>query len=652
MATCLRTSVAALRVRHQGPGLRIAVLVLTVGVVVLTSTLGLSTLSAVRAYVGGEGLWSKAQKEATRALHRYGKTRDQRDFDAYRREIAIPLGDHEARLALQGADPDPQVARDGFLKGANDSSDVDAMATLFRRFSRFHYLREAIAIWTNGDAYIAQLRSLGDSLRREIRSARPRQARIDALLAQVDVVDARLRPLEDQFSATLGAAARWTQNVVVTVIVITGLLLVVVGVVFLTREQTRRRILEEELRQVQKLEAVGQLAGGIAHDLNNILTVILGNADLLAKTGPEHEDERRALLDELRDGGRRAAEMVRKLLAFGRREAITLRPVAPRAVVDELSPFLRRILPETITLKVEEDPDVPAISADGVAIGQVLINLATNARDAMPAGGAFTISLGRRTLGPHKHNPDLPPGEYVTITASDTGRGMDEPTRKRIFEPFFTTKAPGQGTGLGLAMVLGLMRQHGGDVSVLSAPGRGATFTLWFPPTTDIPKPEATAASAVVIAGSTAGTILLAEDEPSVRRVAEQALEMAGYVVMTAENGKDALEILRQHRREIDLVITDVIMPVMGGRELFAAAQAAGFTEITFLFTSGYTSPGGAVHDFHLTPDMHFLRKPWTLNELLDQVAALMLGRPVSPSSDDPAPPASKSPGPPPTDRW
>ena len=618
--------------RWQGPGLRIALLVLIVGAVVLTSTLGLSTLSAVRAYVGGEGLWSKGQKEATRSLHRYADTRDQSDFDAYVRAIAIPIGDREARLALESRNPDPALVRRGFIEGRNDSSDVDAMATLFRRFAHFRYMREAIAIWTEGDGYIAQLQLLGDSLHQVITSGHPAQARIDSLLARVDVADARLRPLEDRFSATLGAAARWTQNLIAAVIGLTSLLLVVIGVVFLTREQRRRRLLEEELRQSQKLEAIGQLAGGIAHDLNNILTVVLGNADLLARTGPDNEDERRALLGELRDGGRRAAEMVRKLLAFGRRESITLRPVAPRAVVDELITFLRRILPETIDIRVDAEPSVPPIRADAVALGQILVNLATNARDAMPEGGRFTIGLGRRALhAGDTHAPELPPGTYVTITAADTGRGMDERVRARIFEPFFTTKPVGQGTGLGLAMVLGLMRQQGGDVSVETAPGQGSTFTLWFPPTTEAPGGPVIPPAAP-LASSGAGTILLAEDEPSVRRVAEHALELAGYVVFTAENGKEALEILRQRRREVDLVVTDVIMPVMGGRELYAEARAAGFTDVTFLFTSGYTSPGGASEDFQFTPDMHFLRKPWTLNELLDQVAALMLARPVSPT--------------------
>ena len=617
----------------QGTGPRIALLILVVGAVILASTLGLSTLSAVRAYVGGEGLWSKGQKEATRSLHRYAETRDPRDFDAYIREIAIPIGDHEARIALQSLNPDPHVVRRGFIEGRNDSSDVDAMATLFRRFAHFRYMRQAIAIWTEGDGYIAQLQLLGDSLHQAVAAHAP-AAHIDSLLTQIDIADARLRPLEDQFSATLGAAARWTQTVIETVIGLTGLLLVVLGGVFLTREQARRRLLEEELRQSQKLEAVGQLAGGIAHDLNNILTVVLGNADLLAKTGPEQEDERRSLLGELRDGGRRAAEMVRKLLAFGRRESITLRPVTPRVVVEDLITFLRRILPENIDIRVEAEPRISPIRADAVALGQILVNLATNARDAMPEGGRFTIGIAERTLhAGHPHPPELPPGTYVTIAATDTGHGMDAPTRSRIFEPFFTTKPMGQGTGLGLAMVLGLMRQHGGDVSVETQPGRGSTFTLWFPPTTEAPRTDAPVPSpSTSVAGSGAGTILLAEDEPSVRRVAEHALELAGYVVLTAENGKEALEILRARGREIDLVVTDVIMPVMGGRELYAEARAAGFTDVTFLFTSGYTSPGGADRDFHLTPDMHFLRKPWTLNELLDQVAALMLARPVNPS--------------------
>ncbi|HWP36198.1 MAG TPA: ATP-binding protein [Gemmatimonadales bacterium] len=389
-------------------------------------------------------------------------------------------------------------------------------------------------------------------------------------------------------------------------------------VISLFVDVTERRRLELQLRQAQKMEAIGQLTGGIAHDFNNLLTAVLGNAELIAADLPADRQDLRAELDDIRAAARRGAGMVKKLLAFARKERLETAPVDLAEVVREVSAMLRHLVPETIridTMGVQPGVWVPA---DRGALEQILINLVTNARDAMPQGGDLLIATRHGVIDDAfwmEHGWGEP-GEYGLLSVRDTGVGMDEETRAHLFEPFFTTKPRGQGTGLGMAMVYGLVKQQGGFVSVESQLGQGTTVTIFLPasdrPAAQPPAPE--------VKGPPGGreTILLVEDEPLIREAGRRALARQGYEVLTAADGEEALQILRREPGRVALVVTDIVMPRRTGPELFQAVS--GQPEAPrFLFTSGYAEyaggPGGGV-----PPGAELLAKPWSLGDLVSRV--------------------------------
>ena len=356
------------------------------------------------------------------------------------------------------------------------------------------------------------------------------------------------------------------------------------------QDVTEQRKLEEELRQAQKLEAVGRLAGGIAHDFNNMLTVIVGNAQIqLAEAGSN--DEIRESAAQIRDAAERAASLVAQLLAFSRRQLLTLTSFDLNDVVRKMEIMLRRVIGEHVTLTTSLAREPLVLHADRGRLEQVLVNLVMNSRDALPAGGTITISTA---LSDHR----------VMLAVADTGVGMDAQTRAQIFEPYFTTKAVGKGTGLGLSMVHGVVHQSGGQVDVESTPGRGTTFRIWLPANegavpSAAPRPEATAAR-----GS--GTVLIVEDEPAVRRLARMSLEQAGYRVIEAADGPSALAAA-EAQPEIDLLVTDVVMPGLTGPVLFERLRAVR-PQLKVLYMSGY--PEGAAG--HVEAGESFLPKPFT----------------------------------------
>jgi PAS domain S-box-containing protein len=385
----------------------------------------------------------------------------------------------------------------------------------------------------------------------------------------------------------------------------------------LVEDVTERRALEQQLRHAQKLEAIGQLTAGIAHDFNNILTTIIANADLALDAASPDDTELRSDLSEISGAGRRAAEMIKKLMAFGRREHLDMEPIELAPLIGETVSMLRRVLPENIQIEFSAAEGSSLIQGNRGAIEQILLNLGGNARDAMPQGGELRLSVSQFTMDAEYHRVHGwgKPGDYVRLAVSDTGTGMDGRTSARIFEPFFTTKAIGHGTGLGLAMVYGLVKQHSGFIDVHSEVGLGATFNLYFPLS------EATEA-AVQPQGSPElphgnETILVVEDEEAIRRSAQRILERYGYRVLAAPDGEEALGFLREHGDEIDLVITDVVMPKLGGMQLYEEARDAG-TAPPFLFTSGY-APDEAMRHLGSTgaAELSFLRKPWTVSDLV-----------------------------------
>ena len=390
------------------------------------------------------------------------------------------------------------------------------------------------------------------------------------------------------------------------------------GIVTTCEDLTERRVLEDELRHAQKMEALGQLTGGIAHDFNNLLTVILSSIDLMLAEVPADAADVRADIAEIRTAAMRGSSLVRKLLAFSRKERISLQSVKLDAFVLEQQEILRRLLPASIQVRVATDEGLRPASADPNALQQMLLNLVTNARDAMPSGGVLEIGTRRipldgRFVAEHGWGE---PGDYVTLVVSDTGTGMSVEVQDRLFEPFFTTKPPGRGTGLGMAMVYGLVKQQGGFVYVTSQEGKGTVVRLLFRPATALPSEERLA-SPPAPARPGRETILLVEDEASIRRAAQRVLERQGYRVLVAGDGVDALEVCRRYPGEVGLVLSDVVMPNLGGRELYARLRAEGAI-LPFVFTSGYAL--GDIATGHLEPGVPFLRKPWTVDELLTTV--------------------------------
>ncbi len=390
-------------------------------------------------------------------------------------------------------------------------------------------------------------------------------------------------------------------------------------------EITERKRLEEQLLQSQKMEAVGQLAGGVAHDFNNILTAIVGYTDLLAA---EVEDNERQLedLEEIRKAARRAAALTRQLLAFSRKQVLEPRIIDVNGVVMNLDKMLRSLISENIELKTDLADDLAAARADPNQIEQVIMNLAINARDAMPDGGTVTIETRNATLDDAyaAQHVSVIPGEYVMLAVSDTGCGMDERTKSRIFEPFFTTKPAGRGTGLGLSTVYGIVKQTGGNIWLYSEPGKGTTFKIYLPAIAALPEDIGKVAPAEA-ARRGAGTVLVVEDDEQLRRLTHRALDAQGYTVLVADRGGTALDIARRHKGDIDLLLTDVIMPDTNGRKLAETIRAAR-PGLRVLYMSGYPDGAIASHGM-LEPGVAYLAKPFTTEAITRKVREVLEAR-------------------------
>jgi len=390
----------------------------------------------------------------------------------------------------------------------------------------------------------------------------------------------------------------------------------------LARDTTERRQLEDQLRQAQKMEAVGQLAGGIAHDFNNLLTAILGSTQLLLHATPP-EDGRREDVEEIKNAGRRAAELTRQLLAFSRRQVLAPKVLDMNTVVSQMDKMLRRLIVEDVELVTQLAGDLGPVSADPGQLEQVLLNLAVNARDAMPRGGRLTIETANVFLTEEysERHHRLPPGQYVLLAVSDTGVGMDEATQKHLFEPFFTTKEVGKGTGLGLATVYGIVKQSGGYIWVYSEPGHGTTVKVYLPRVSGAAEPLPVAAATPELRRGSE-TVLLVEDAPPVRSLARKSLESYGYTVLEAADGPAALELSAGHARGIDILVTDVVMPGMSGREL-AERLAPARPAMRVLYTSGYTDDA-MVRQGVLRAGVAFLQKPFIPETLARKVREVL----------------------------
>jgi len=392
---------------------------------------------------------------------------------------------------------------------------------------------------------------------------------------------------------------------------------------------TDRVRLENELRQAQKMEAVGRLAAGVAHDFNNILTVILGNTSTQLRN-PRLDKKLTGSLTQVQRAAERATALTRQLLAYSRKQIIQRRALALNEVVEQTVAMLRRLIGEHIALDMQLAPDLPPIFADPSNVEQVIMNLALNARDAMPDGGKLTLATTRVEIdkASRARNPESQLGPYICLAVKDTGYGMDAATVGRIFEPFFTTKDPGQGTGMGLATVYGVLKQHGGWIEVDTAPGRGTTIRTFFP----LSKEGFVAASAKSENLPTESTpinditILVVEDEEMLREFVSEALGTFGYHVLSAANGRDALNVWAEHRDEIDLLLTDVVMPEsISGRQL-AHTLIRDKPNLKVIFTSGYSSELFE-SEFEREKEHLFLAKPYLPDRLAQTVAMHLQSR-------------------------
>jgi two-component system, cell cycle sensor histidine kinase and response regulator CckA len=376
-----------------------------------------------------------------------------------------------------------------------------------------------------------------------------------------------------------------------------------------------KKKLEAQLAQSQKMEAIGMLAGGIAHDFNNLLTVIIGNAQLALMDVIKDESLRKEIEDIMK-AGNKAASLTRQLLAFSRKQIVRPEILDINELLTDIEKMLGRLIGEDIELLTIPDPELWQVEIDPGQIEQVIMNLAVNARDAMPQGGKLTIETANVELNDTYFRDcgvESAPGHYVVLTVSDTGSGMDKETREHIFEPFFTTKEVGKGTGLGLSTVYGIAKQNNGFVWVYSEPGQGSIFKVYLPKVKGDAEPEEKEQSTVDDLGGSE-TVLIVEDDDVLRKLAQRVLHSHGYRVLDAENGEDALRVSKEHEGPIHLLLTDVVMPKMGGKKLAERLQPL-YPQMKVIYMSGYTD-NAIVHHGVLAPELNFIQKPFTLEDL------------------------------------
>ena len=734
------------------PVARKLVVILWLFLVIVIGLLGLSyvtiqNLSAARAYVGGEGLWSKAQKQAVYDLLRYSISHSDADYQNYRQALLVPLGDRQARLELEKPFPDMGIVRSGFIQGRNSAQDVEGMATLFRRFRRSRYMSEAVDIWAQGDALIEQLQRLGDNLHAEISSRKPDPHGIAEIARQVDVVGNQLTPLEDRFSYALGAGARQAKGSFLLVTFAAAAMSVVAGLLFtffmlrhirqteerykhlidtandviltldaetgvildanerssqflgrprreivglrgeqivpesdregyrkvldgtlkgaavagrqlrlshsdgraiavevntsltefegrkivqgIFRDITERQRLEEEVRQAQKMEVVGRLAGGIAHDFNNLLMVILTQVSKVRSVPSRVQLLEHA--ERIRTAAEKAALLTKQLLAFGRKQVLVLQVLDLNVLLGEVKEMISTLPSEQVQLMVTPSPQPLPVEVDPGKIEQVIMNLAVNACDAMPSGGVLRIKTSQVSILALGSKPGgkNSAATHALLEITDTGCGMDDETKAHLFEPFFTTKPIGKGTGLGLSTVYGIVKQSGGFIEVDSVPAEGTTFKVYLPIAEETLSPRRVAKIASPdVAGS--ATVLLAEDQDSIRDVLCEFLESKGYKVVAAQNGRQALDIAEQYPGSIDVLVTDVIMPQIRGLEL-AKRVTELHPDIRVIFMSGYSEDALMENQLLSERSMTLIQKPFDPEELAQKVRE-SLSRDLSPS--------------------
>jgi PAS domain S-box-containing protein len=397
----------------------------------------------------------------------------------------------------------------------------------------------------------------------------------------------------------------------------------IIGFAKITRDMTERRAMQEQLHQSQKMEAIGQLTGGVAHDFNNLLTVILGNLDRLSQEVPAEQARWRRSIDQAMRASERAASLTQQLLAFARRQPLQPKPVEINRLLSRWTELIRRTLPESISLRRIEDTEAGYAEVDPNQLENVLLNLAVNARDAMSNGGTLTIETSRAAIESHDSSVpfDLKPGDYVLICVSDTGSGMTQEVLERAFEPFFTTKPLGQGTGLGLSQVFGFVKQSGGNVKLYSRPGHGTTIKIYLPRMNSHAVTEENIRAEITKTTKRSESILVVEDNDDVRAYSADTLRDYGFNVLEAADASEALRVL-EGKTPVHLLFTDIGLPGLNGRELVAMVQRK-HPSIRILFTSGYAQmPAPATSRW--ISEIPLLSKPFTRAQLYEKVMSVL----------------------------
>jgi PAS domain S-box-containing protein len=516
-------------------------------------------------------------------------------------DISFAVGIHEREAERQRAEQGRQVAEDRFRQLAETIQQVFWMSDVM--LTAVHYVSPAYeAIWGRScESLYASPRTWMDAIHPDDRERVEQAWFLRARRGDYDEVFRIVRP---------DGTVRWIRDRGFPIRNEAGEVHRMLGTAV---DVTEQRQLEEQLRQAQKMESVGRLAGGVAHDFNNLLTVINGMADLVI-AGLDEADPIRRDLQQIRLAGDRAAALTGRLLAISRRQILKPEVLDLTRVIEDLETTIHRVGGEDVELVFALARDLASVKADPGQIEQALLNLVVNARDAMPDGGTLRIEARNVTLDAAyaADHPGTRPGPHAMVAVSDTGVGMDEVTRQRIFEPFFTTKALGKGTGLGLSMVYGIVKQSGGSIDVSSEPGRGATFRIYLPAVSERPVSRPAVTVPAVARGKE--TVLVVEDEPALRELTTRVLTGAGYTVLQAGTGAEAVALLERHPGTVDLLFTDVVMPGMTGREL-AVRLASLRPAMRVLYTSGYTED--AILRYGVLDDAsRFLTKPYTPAEL------------------------------------
>ncbi|MBC8438117.1 MAG: PAS domain S-box protein [Deltaproteobacteria bacterium] len=727
---------------------------------------GFSILSGLRAFVGGEGLWAKSQKEAVFQLTQYVFTGEENRYQLFVDSLKVPLGDKAARLELEKTDPVDGIIIQGFIDGGNHPADIPTMIFLYKYFKNIDYIRKAIEQWQEGDRLIENLLEIGVQTNHAIINNLMSREQAVQTLAAIDNLQKRLNDAEDLFSSNISSAARETANqlsVIMLCFSLVGIILcfimlrLIVGIIsdlnhkkkllenqaeqesqfkkalekseekyrsifensveglfqstpegrfisvnpafakmlgyaspedlmanisdiasqYYVNHEDRHRYkqllqktgivkfyefkarcrdgshlwvsdstraiydpdgnivryegqvtditqlkqaekekseLEAQYRQAQKMESVGRLAGGVAHDYNNALTAIMGYTELAIMdsdpAGPLHAD-----LNQVLKAGRRAQDITRQLLAFARKQTISPRVLNLNNNVESILKMLRRLIGEDIDLIWLPETGLWSVKMDPSQIDQILANLCVNARDAIVGVGKITIETDTIVFDSAycADHSGFIPGEFVQLSVSDNGCGMDKEILNNIFEPFFTTKDSDKGTGLGLSMVYGIVKQNNGFINVYSEPGKGTTIKIYLP--WDEGKVvEIQEESTAKIPQGQGETILLVEDDLPILELTEKILNSLDYTVLAADTPKGAMKLAREHTGKIHLLVTDVIMPEMNGLELSEHLQSL-FPDLKCIFMSGYTANAIAHHGV-LDKGGHFIQKPFSKNDL------------------------------------